>query len=87
MPYVQVMIVTKDMMNMKMSSKGTFEKTVVSCANHQTAALSLDKTANTALLLGYQGHLWVGVVIIMANFQRCYFSSPPPLLVGTLGRT
>ena len=72
------------MMNMKMSSKGTFEKTVVSGANHKTAALSLDKTANTALLLGYQGHLG-GVVIIRANFQRCYFS--PPLLVGTLGRT
>ena len=86
MPYVQVMIVTKDMTNMKMSRKGTFEKTVVSGANHQTAALSLDKTANTALLLGYHGHLWGGVVTLV-NFQRCYFSSPPPLLVGTLGRT
>ena len=85
MPYVKVIMVTKDMMNMKMSSKGTFEKTVVSGANHKTAALSLDKTANTALLLAYQGHLWGGVLIIMANFQRCYFSPPP--LVGTLGRT
>ena len=57
MPHVQVIMVTKDMTNMKMSRKGTFEKTVVSGANHQTATLSLDKTANTALLLGYQGHL------------------------------